>query len=143
MNRTRAESGLSAETARLIVAGDASRWLPAIRRFAPQWLPQSLTAAVDECEAKQVASRTAGLTAGAVFWAVRLDTLVATCEHVAAIRVAAPTMLQLAAVRDLSPPDVAALSEFGIAATVSNPEELPRLRPMVHGYFAARFGILD
>ncbi len=71
-----------------------------------------------------------------VLWEVRRESLAAACDCLAAVAITSPQVLQLAAVAGLSNRERLVLSEFGCATMVRQPEDLPGLSRMIHGYFA-------
>ena len=120
------------------------RWLTASRRLVPEAAAQPAgVAVIAAADATEVLSMTAGAARAAVLWEIDRERFEPACRSVARISVAAPGVLQIAAVGRLAPRDQLLLSEFGVAACITAPEELPRLAPLIRGAFAHSLQSLD
>ena len=126
-----------------IVCEAGKRWLNTVRRFAPEQMPKPLVAVVLPGEPETVQPMLADQAPAIVLWSVQRDSMVAAADNLAEISTAAPGILQLVASEGLTPREIMILSEFGAATTISRPEDLPRLTPMIHGYFASARHHLD
>jgi hypothetical protein len=80
---------------------------------------------------------------GVVLWEVRGDQLVAACDGLIQLASCAPNCLPLIACQGVSGRQQIALAELPVAAFVRHPEDLPRLKPVVQGYFARYRQLLD
>lgn len=130
-------------TRRWIVCAADPRWLIAVRRFAPELVPRPLVPLVVPAEPAQVAAALAGQHRAVVLWQADPDSLAAVCSRLVQIAIDFPGILQLAATSELSDGDRIALAEFPCATSVRHPEDLPRLTPMMQGYFASLDQDLD
>ncbi len=130
------------------VVETGERWIIAARRFAPTMMPHPLVARVegidDATDALLGAAARNGTAARGIFlWEVRRDSLAVACQRLARVATIAPGTLQLVALWGLTDRERVLLSEFPTAACISHPEDLPRLAPMIHDYFAAAVKRLD
>ena len=126
-----------------IVCEPQQRWLTAVRRFAPEQLPRPLIPVVMPAEPDAVTTMLVGQGSGVILWSAGRDNLREVCQRLARTAMAAPWVLQLVAEDGLSNRERLILAEFPCAATVRNPEDLPRLRGMIRGYFARLDDHLD
>jgi hypothetical protein len=118
------------------VQGAAGRWVTAVRRFAPELMPPPLIPSIVPAEPAQARAMLAGNEQAVILWEVRHESLAAACDCLAAVAMTSPQVLQLLAVAGLSDRERLVLSEFGCATMVCQPEDLPGLSQMIHGYFA-------
>jgi hypothetical protein len=129
--------------ARWIVCEASGRWSPAVRRFSPILVPPHGIACV-ATESSAVAL--AELTSQApriLLWECSRERLVQICDAVTQAALRGPKSLQLVACAGIGLRHQIALAEFPVAGFVRHPEDLPRLKPMVQGYFARWSRLLD
>ena len=126
-----------------IVCEPQQRWLTAVRRFAPEQFPRPLIPVVMPAEPDAVTTMIAGQGSGVILWSAGRDNLREVCQRLARTEIATPWVLQLVAEDGLSNRERLILAEFPCAATVRNPEDLPRLTGMIRGYFARLDDHLD
>jgi hypothetical protein len=122
-------------------AGD--RWLHTVRRFAPEIMPSPLTPASIAAQPSDVPQILASGLPAVVLWEVERESLAIACDHIARAAVTTPEVLQLVAGPQLSGREQIAVSEFGCAASIRHPEDLPGLSALIRGYFARSLGNLD
>jgi len=126
-----------------VVCEATDRWLTAIRRFAPEMMPAPLIPAIQPVEPPKARELLAGEGGPAVIlWEVG-DSLAAACDCLARTAITSPQLLQWVAGPALSDRERIMLSEFGCAAVIRHPEDLPKLTRMVHVYFATSDQHLD
>lgn len=132
------------QTIRLwIVSEIESRWVNAVRRFAPEMMPPPLIPSIVPAPTPKARAMLSGIDRAVVLWEVRRESLAASCDCLAAVAFSSPQVLQLLAVSGLSDRERLVLSEFRCAAMIRQPEDLPALSRMIHGYFAIRQKNLD
>jgi hypothetical protein len=119
-----------------IVCEAADRWLNAVRRFAPEMMPQPLIPSIVPAQTPKARAILSGIDQAVVLWEVRRASLAACCDCLAAVAITSPRVLQLLAVAGLSDRERLVLSEYRCAAMIRQPEELPGLSRMIQGYFA-------
>ena len=73
----------------------------------------------------------------------RRDALTSCCDFLASLAIGSADVLQLLAVPGLSDRERLLLSEYRCAAMIRQPEDLPSLSGMIHGYFATAGNNLD
>ncbi len=106
-------------------------------------MPAPLVASIIASEPDQVRSHLSGHRRGVVFWEISRENLNKSCEQVALLSIASPKVIQIAAAQDLSREHQCVLGEFGVAAFLRHPEDLPRWSRLVEGYFARSSQHLD
>ena len=126
-----------------IVCEENQRWVTAARRFAPEMMPAPLVPSIVPVPPAKAQAMLAGIDKAVVLWEVRRDSLAAACDYLAAASLSSPHVLQLLAVSGLSNRERLMLSEFRCATMICQPEDLPRLRGMIHVYFASTRKHLD
>lgn len=126
----------SPNTVRWLICASDQRWPMAVRRFAPELIPDRCTLELAVLGAAQVASSLRGQPRALVLWEVTPDSLGECCEAIAKTSRSYPQVVQLATVTELSPIEQAALSELGISIPIRHPEQLPKLAKMLRVYFA-------
>ena len=120
-----------------IVSEVENRWVTAVRRFAPEMMPRPLILSIVPAPIPKARAMLAGIGKAVVLWEVRRESLAACCDSLAAVAISSPQVLQLLAVSGLSDRERLMLSEFRCAAMIRQPEDLPSLSRMIHGYFAS------
>lgn len=123
-------------SAHWIVCESSGRWHRAVLRFAPQILvaprlPRIVSASVPE------AMTLLGLPGPKVIlWEFQRQSLVKGCECLTQAAKIASGSLQLVACQQIGERQQIALSELPVAGFLRHPEDLPRFKPMLQGYFA-------
>ncbi len=120
-----------------IVSEVENRWLTAVRRFAPDMMPRPLIPSIVPAPTPKARAMLVGIDKAVVLWEVRRESLATCCDCLAAVASSSPQVLQLLAVSGLSDRERLVLSEFPCAAMIRQPEDLPGLSQMIHGYFAS------
>jgi hypothetical protein len=135
---------IDADVRSWMVCESEQRWLMAVRRFATDimepWVPQIQTI---EPAALTAYLKTGPRVPAIALWEVRNDSLLDTCDSLTQIGIVASKTLVLFVVTELSARQKLILGEYGCAAMIRHPEELPKLRGMIQGYFAAAGRRLD
>lgn len=129
--------------ARWIICEQGQRWETAVRRFAPTLLPKERRLVLVNGSLAETRSHLLIPGPKVVLWQFDSDALVQACDRLIQGASLAPDSLQIAGCLDLPLSHQLALGELPVAAFVRHPEELPRLRPMLHGYFERHSEILD
>ena len=126
-----------------IVCESSNRWARAVRRFSAEILAPHPPLAVVTARVAQVKSLLTASGPKVVLWEVRGDQLVSACDGLIQVAAFAPECLQLIACQGVSGRQRIALAELPVAGFVQYPEDLPRLRPVLQGYFARHRQLLD
>ncbi len=141
-----------------IVCEADDRWVIAVRRFAAEMMdplvPSIQTSDPAQMTAKLASSRSAPLptksrttaqhwSPAVVLWEIRDVAFLDACGYLPSLRIRNPDILLIFAVTDLSNPQMLILGEYGFAAMIRHPEELPKLAGMIQAYFATAIEDLD
>ncbi|NND95944.1 MAG: hypothetical protein HKN47_01290 [Pirellulaceae bacterium] len=126
----------ASQTPLWIVCESGQRWLFAIRRFINQLMPADSTASIVTGSADDVGALLVGHRRAVVVWEISPDNLSAACDQIAKVSISSPGVLQIAISNGLSDAAVIALTELGVATTICQVEQLPRLEKLFHLYFA-------
>jgi hypothetical protein len=130
-------------SARWIICETSGRWITAVKRFAPQLNPPGSVASFQSASATDIMARLAVPGPRVILWEFHRAGLVKACESVTQVARLAPETLQLVACQGIGESQQIALTELPVAAFFRHPEDLPRLRPMIQGYFARHRQLLD
>lgn len=120
-----------------------SRWLTAVRRFGPEMIPEALVPRVESASRDEILASLNLLEPSVVLWETSRDTLAASCDSLARTAAINPRVLQIIACHQLTHREQLCLTPFPVAAMVHQPEELPRLTPMIHLHFARWTQFID
>lgn len=126
-----------------IISESSGRWATAVKRFVPELLPPHGIPCLSAPSTPEVMSLLAIHGPRIILWEIRRDSLVKGCESLMQTAKIAADSLQLVACPGISERQQIALSELPVAAFLRHPEDLPRLKPMIQGYFARYRQLLD
>lgn len=125
-----------AQVQKCVVLEEGRRWQSALRQFVGQLVPSPIVLSVTACRASELVPTLHAAPRGILFWEIERSTLPDSLERVRHLKQRFPQLLQLAGTSGLSDFQCLALSEVGVAAIVSHPESLLRLKPALTGHFA-------
>lgn len=128
---------------RWIICESSDRWSRAVRRFLHQIAPGVEVSCVVTETAAEVMAILQAPGPLVILWEFGGQSLVHGCESLIQTATISPKSLQLVASYGISEREKATLSELPVATFVTHPEDLPRLRPMIQGYFARYRQLLD
>ncbi len=140
MNETRYDV---AGPARWIVCESSGRWSPAVRRFSPILIPPRGISCVSTGSSAEALAEITSRAPRILLWECSRERLVQIWDAVTQASLRGPESLQLVACAGIGLRHQIALAEFPVAGFVRHPEDLPRLKPMVQGYFARWSRLLD
>ena len=129
--------------ARWIVCESSGRWSPAVRRFSPILIPPRGIPCISSDSSIEVLAELTTQAPRVLLWECSRERLVQICDGVTQAALRAPESLQLVAWAGMGVRHQIALAEFPVAGFVRHPEDLPRLKPMIQGYFARWSRLLD
>ena len=116
-----------------VVCSPSDRWCKAIKRFAPEILPQTpmvLTPVAPETALAVAQS----LSLGVVLWDCSGAGRFPECVRHLTNRRTSDLLLPIASVQGLSNPQKLLLGELGLSVTIGQPEELLSLAPLIRRY---------
>lgn len=128
---------------RWIVCETDTRWLTALRRFAPQIMPPNLVPELHTAPRAHALSMLAHAKSTIILWEVRRDSIAVSCECLAHASMLAPNVMQIVAGSDLRFQERLAIAAYPVSATIRHPEDLVGLTRMIHRYFARSAQRLD
>jgi len=117
-----------------------TRWFPALCRFAPELMPDPLTASIIALDARQVRSALIGQTKAVLWWEAPADGVATLCDAVAFVSLVAPQVSQIVVGSRLSRAEQLVLAELRVAATIEHLEQIPQLSRLISAYFATDAG---
>ena len=128
---------LDSDIRRWAVCERDHRWHLAIRRFGPAMTPHPLVLDVVESNFSSIADALIPGLPAVVLWEVEPGSLGEAAQQFIKTDEMFPLALQLVADGGLSVRERTLLSEFPIAVLVRQPEQLPKIRPLIEGHFAS------
>ena len=129
--------------ARWLICESGQRWEMALRRFAPEIVPRGRTADLIAVAPGDLQRWLGEADPKILFWEFNRESLLETCDLVMLAANRSPNSLQIAAFEQLSHRQRTTVMELPVATFVEHPEDLPRLKPMVQGYFARHRQAVD
>lgn len=138
------ESAMEIDTlARWIICESGQRWQMALRRFAPEIVPQARRADLISVAPSDLHRWLQEADPKILFWEFNRESLLDTCDLVMLTANRSPHSLQIAAFEQLTHRQRTTVVELPVATFVEHPEDLPRLKPLVQGYFARHRQAVD
>ena len=134
---------LDSDIRRWVVHESADRWIRAIRRFGPAMTPEPLVLDVVRSESPTISEVLIPNLPAIVLWEALPGNLATIVQRLRQTHDEFPHLLQLIADGGLFPSERSLLSEFPVALILQNPEQLPRLKPLVEGHFASASQLVD
>lgn len=131
------------QTLHWIVCERGQRWSNTIRRFHHDLVGKDIQAKVTTQKLTSEPPVTRPSDAIVFLWEVDRSNLVDSLDHLIQIGLSTSNRLQLVASVGLSSTQRLALSELNIAMFLQKPEEMPRCRPILQGYFARLGDLVD
>ena len=131
------------QTLHWIVCERSQRWSNTIRRFHHDLVGKEIQAKVTTQKLTSEPPVTRPSDAIVFLWEVDRSNLVDSLDHLIQIGLSTSNRLQLVASVGLSLTQRLALSELNIAMFLQKPEEMPRCRPILQGYFARLGDLVD
>jgi hypothetical protein len=128
---------LDSDIRRWVVCERGNRWMQAVRRFAPRMTPAPLILEVVEAEPEKVANHLIPTLPCIVLWEVESASLLQVSQWLIKTAISAPHAVQLVADCGISVRERTVLCEFPVAVLIGQPEQLPRVHPLVEGHFAS------
>ncbi|QDT08089.1 hypothetical protein [Planctomycetes bacterium K23_9] len=118
-----------------IVCESDQRWMTASRRFATHLVPAPMTVNLVSAEPNLVRRLLIGKRKAVVLWEIDGSCAARMYDLVASTSLGAPGILQIVAANGITPRDQMALTELGVGAIISQPEQLPGLSNLCLRYF--------
>ncbi len=123
-----------------VVCESGTRWLTATRRFAVQMMPDHLIASIIPLQPTpgdfmKTCSLLTRKHPSILFWVITPQNLTTVIDLITQTSIGSRSVLQLAAVHEISQASQIALSETGIATQIQRPEQLPSLASMIRLHF--------
>ena len=131
------------QTLHWIVCERSHRWSNTVRRFHHNLVGKEIQAKVTTQKLTSEPPVTRPSDAVVFLWEVDRSNLVDSLDHLIQIGLSTSNRLQLVASVGLSSTQRLALSELNIAMFLQKPEEMPRCRPILQGYFARLGDLVD
>ncbi|TWU20463.1 hypothetical protein Pla52o_43410 [Novipirellula galeiformis] len=128
-----------------LVCEQGNRWADAARRFAAEGLAEPWVPVVISCDAEELPNLLSGRLAGRhpkrtfrrrppviVLWELAPKSIAAKCRIITETRWAFPEVIQLAGITRIPSSLHPAISEFGIAIQLRNPESLQNVAARIN-----------
>ncbi|MEM1070299.1 MAG: hypothetical protein AAGG48_00555 [Planctomycetota bacterium] len=128
---------LETDIRRWFVCESSNRWYNAVRRFAPAMTPKPFILDVVSVTPDFVLDAIPPTLPSIVLWEVLPESLPLAAESLRVVHGRCRHTLQLVAGSHLSDREQMLLCELPIAMVVQQPEQLPRLLPLIQGHFAS------
>ena len=128
---------LDADIRRWAVCERDQRWHRAIRRFGPAMTPDPLVLDVVESDTSSIVDALIPGLPAVVLWEVEPSSLRESAHQFIKTNESFPLALQLVADGGLSVRERLLLAEFPVAVLLQQPEQLPKIRPLIEGHFAS------
>lgn len=127
-----------------VVFEHAHRWSSALQRFAPQLMPDPLTAKIHQFRPTSSLPAPSLVSDHPILvWEVSTESCIAVCDRLIETSIHLPKSLCLAVSDELPESQCLILLELGAAGLIQKPEQLNQLRPMIHAYFAPPADLLN